>query len=534
MRSILGAAFIATSIGMASTQSCRADVATLSPVADAFVASASPNSNYGAAGALAISAPGLAHGEFQSVMRFDTTTAVAGFNTSYGPGNWTIQSAILQFTAAPPNNSIFNTQAAGQFAVRWMQNDSWSQGSGTPMSPSSSGITFSTLPASWALGRSARIVLVQPAPRAAPRPTPCRSQADSHPMPPRAGLSRSSCSPPTASSRMCSTPRSSSDGANRPELVITAVPAPAAGGLILAGISSFSRRSRHRQVSDRLRRRSTRATLSPFRLGAAARDGLPRERTMSPCSPPGADAFVAASNPTSNYGGASRLAVAAPGLAQGEFQSVLRFDTSGAIAAFDSSLGAGHWSIQSVTLALNAMNPVNLIFNQQAAGSFTIRWTVNNAWVEGIGMPNTPGSTGVTFDTLPTFLSSDDELLGTFTTDGSITGFATYPLALTPGFLSGLTAGGPVGLHLAAADNAVGYLFNSRNFNNPAAWPVLTITAISSCPADFNGVDGLNVQDIFDFLAAWFAGDPRADFNGVGGITVQDIFDFLAAWFAGC
>jgi glucose/arabinose dehydrogenase len=55
-----------------------------------------------------------------------------------------------------------------------------------------------------------------------------------------------------------------------------------------------------------------------------------------------------------------------------------------------------------------------------------------------------------------------------------------------------------------------------------------------TCPVDFNGVDGLNVQDIFDYLNAWFAGDPRADFNGVGGLTVQDIFDFLNAWFVGC
>jgi hypothetical protein len=54
------------------------------------------------------------------------------------------------------------------------------------------------------------------------------------------------------------------------------------------------------------------------------------------------------------------------------------------------------------------------------------------------------------------------------------------------------------------------------------------------CPADFNGDHVASVQDIFDFLAAWFASDPRADFNGVGGVTVQDIFDFLAAWFAGC
>lgn len=55
-----------------------------------------------------------------------------------------------------------------------------------------------------------------------------------------------------------------------------------------------------------------------------------------------------------------------------------------------------------------------------------------------------------------------------------------------------------------------------------------------SCPADFNGMGGLTVQDIFDFLAAYFANDARADFNGVGGISVDDIFDYLAAYFTGC
>jgi hypothetical protein len=54
------------------------------------------------------------------------------------------------------------------------------------------------------------------------------------------------------------------------------------------------------------------------------------------------------------------------------------------------------------------------------------------------------------------------------------------------------------------------------------------------CSADFNCSGGLSVQDIFDFLAAYFSGDPRADFNGSGVISVQDIFDFLAAYFAGC
>jgi hypothetical protein len=55
-----------------------------------------------------------------------------------------------------------------------------------------------------------------------------------------------------------------------------------------------------------------------------------------------------------------------------------------------------------------------------------------------------------------------------------------------------------------------------------------------ACVADFNNSGGVTVQDIFDFLAAYFGNDPTADVNASGGVTVQDIFDFLAAYFAGC
>lgn len=57
-----------------------------------------------------------------------------------------------------------------------------------------------------------------------------------------------------------------------------------------------------------------------------------------------------------------------------------------------------------------------------------------------------------------------------------------------------------------------------------------------SCPCDSDHSGVLTVQDIFQFLAAWFAGNPAADFNG-NGVTAQDLFDFLACWFghpAGC
>ncbi len=83
-----------------------------------------------------------------------------------------------------------------------------------------------------------------------------------------------------------------------------------------------------------------------------------------------------------------------------------------------------------------------------------------------------------------------------------------------------------------------GTLFVGGNFatagGNVSAYIARWGCPVSACPADFNGVNGVTVQDIFDFLTAWLAGSPTADFNGVNGVTVQDIFDFLTAWLAGC
>ncbi len=57
---------------------------------------------------------------------------------------------------------------------------------------------------------------------------------------------------------------------------------------------------------------------------------------------------------------------------------------------------------------------------------------------------------------------------------------------------------------------------------------------LPACAADTNGSGSITVQDIFDFLTAWFVGTAAADFNHVNGLNSQDIFDFLTAWFAGC
>src|SRR5207247_1743592 len=123
-------------------------------------------------------------------------------------------------------------------------------------------------------------------------------------------------------------------------------------------------------------------------------------------------------------GGGGSLALSATGLPKGEFQSVLRFDTSSAKSSFDSLYGAGAWSLQSVTLQLSAATVNNAIFNANSAGSFTLSWMQNDNWTEGSGTPSAPGSSGITYATLQsTFINPGaDETLGTFSYNGSSSG----------------------------------------------------------------------------------------------------------------
>lgn len=51
------------------------------------------------------------------------------------------------------------------------------------------------------------------------------------------------------------------------------------------------------------------------------------------------------------------------------------------------------------------------------------------------------------------------------------------------------------------------------------------------CRADFNKTNGVSVQDLFDFLGAYFVGNMAADVSGEGLLGVQDVFSYLAAFF---
>lgn len=53
-----------------------------------------------------------------------------------------------------------------------------------------------------------------------------------------------------------------------------------------------------------------------------------------------------------------------------------------------------------------------------------------------------------------------------------------------------------------------------------------------TCACDWNNSGAISVQDIFDYLTSYFAGN--GDFNQSGSTTVQDIFDFLSCYFIGC
>lgn len=60
-----------------------------------------------------------------------------------------------------------------------------------------------------------------------------------------------------------------------------------------------------------------------------------------------------------------------------------------------------------------------------------------------------------------------------------------------------------------------------------------------ACRVDYDNSGTVGIQDIFNFLLAYFSGSPgpsppSGDFDQSGGLSVQDIFAFLNAYFSGC
>jgi hypothetical protein len=211
-----------------------------------------------------------------------------------------------------------------------------------------------------------------------------------------------------------------------------------------------------------------------------------------------ADAFLASgsagnqhgANLTSlNFGGAGTLAIAPASSPDGEFDSVIRFNTAAAVSQFNSLYGAGDWQITGITLSL-ASNfgsqgavPNNNIFNTINAGSFGIDWLANDTWVEGAGSGNGesgyPNNSEVSFNSISTLLGAGYDSLGTYTyapPGNNI--YLNYGLPLDSNLDAGAAAGGDVNLYFYAADNQVSYLFNSRSYSQNHPELAITVAVV--------------------------------------------------------
>jgi len=180
-----------------------------------------------------------------------------------------------------------------------------------------------------------------------------------------------------------------------------------------------------------------------------------------------------------NYGGGGALAVAASGLPNGEFQSVIKFGLAAARSSFDVEFGAGEWSIQSVSLQLSSSPHSNAIYNDVAPGLFSVSLMQNNSWVEGTGNASNPAANGISYNSLQsTFVNNAvDQPLGTFSFSGGTSGANNYALNLSSDLAADILAGSDMSLRLFAADGEVSYLFSSRAAG-AGSQPQLTILAV--------------------------------------------------------
>jgi hypothetical protein len=227
-----------------------------------------------------------------------------------------------------------------------------------------------------------------------------------------------------------------------------------------------------------------------------------------------ADAFLATGSPDNpagtnltdlNFGGAGTLAVSPASADEGEFQSVVRFDVSGAAGLFDAAYGTNQWLVGDISLQLTSnygtqgQQPNNRIFNVINGGQFVIEWLSNTNWMEGTGNPSLPTMDGVTYDSLPDLLAGPHEILcmNTYVPPGTNLP-VIYTLPLDTNLLAAVKSGGSISLLFYAGDNQIGYLFNSHEYGRGNE-PLIEVTA----------------NPIFRIVAGYFT-NAGFHLNGIG------------------
>ena len=141
---IAGSVLASLAAAAAATPASGQTASQVGSSADAMILSNSPTNNYGAAGAISVSAA-KANGQLSSVIKFDLSASKALFDFTYGAGQWQVQSATLQLFEATPRASVFNSPAtAGSIAATWQSRYAWAEGTGSPLNPTTDGITWNS------------------------------------------------------------------------------------------------------------------------------------------------------------------------------------------------------------------------------------------------------------------------------------------------------------------------------------------------------------------------------------------------------
>jgi hypothetical protein len=226
------------------------------------------------------------------------------------------------------------------------------------------------------------------------------------------------------------------------------------------------------------------ATSAVFTLTVSAPAAL---YTLNPTQ----DTFVASKDPNNSFGAAGQLAVSGSTAysstgTQGTMESLLQFNLASVYSNANGLYGSGNWAITSMTLQLTNTSPQSNFFNGNAAGpgssnvnfsgQFSLEWMQSDSWVAGGGTPAAPGTNGVTYNTLSSYLSAGTETLGTYSYTAATSGSNTWNLGLTSGFAADATAGNMVSLLALPVDSGVSFGVNSEDFGTVGNRPLLSVT----------------------------------------------------------
>ena len=180
-----------------------------------------------------------------------------------------------------------------------------------------------------------------------------------------------------------------------------------------------------------------------------------------------------------------------------------------------------------------AVNPTGSLVLSTGSGGFQ-QMALPQSWAPGFSAP-APGRRTACLGSSAVVQAQASASPATITYQWFRSGNPSIPLANGPtpwgSIITGATTPTLTISNIRSLEAGTSYFCRATNSCGPSDSRVVELNV---CIADFNCTNTLTVQDVFDFLAAWFTAQPLADVNSSGSLTVQDIFDFLTVWFTGC